>query len=709
MTNWYTARELAGLPGLPGTDRRVRDRAERESWESKPNQARGGGRLYALTSLPAETQAALVKTKAKELVANKRLPEVRTETQLAMFETQQQALVTDARQGVIKAIKGLMKTTGYTQTKCAELLIDMARAEQIEPYMIAMLKSARDGRGRPSVDGLPSARSLLRFIERGKEGELTPVYREKDMSVPHWAKGFLSFYQLPSKPSVAYAYEQFIKAAGEQASLPSIHQVRRFLSKVGNVSREVGRMGSHEIKSLMPFKRRGFEHLLPTDIYSADGHTFDAEVQHPMHGRPFKPEITTVIDIATRKVVGWSVDLAESALAVVDALRKSCVDNGIPNVFYVDNGSGYKNAMMKDEGVGLMARLGCQMTHSIPYNSQARGVVERVHQTLWVRGAKQLPGYMGRDMDRQAALAMHKLSRKAIATGGEVVKMPLISWEQFIEFCTLQVAEYNDSPHRTLEKVTDPSTGRRRHASPNECWQQHVKRGFSANVVTDDEARPLFRPQVLRVINRAEVSVFNNRYYAPQLTELHGEQVRVAFDIHDVETVWLYNREGVYLGTGELDGNKVDYYPMSFIEQSRDKRLKGREKRLEARLEEAYAERHGTTAISHDSINLPGLGTLSMDQLRSRAADIEDAIEAEYEPVSAAAEKPAQADIMAMPEPAPAVPTSPEERWQLWNAINDGHKDLDELGERLAHWFTTYPKSNEYKAYARRNDAAAGY
>lgn len=698
MQDFYSAKELAGVGGLPTTVQGVRKAALKLGWVSQKRQ--GTKALeYAFSSLPADVQITFRKAATKQLLTVNSLPETRKEVQLGMFETQQQALVADARKGVLNAINGLMKTTGYTQTKCAELLIDMARAEQIEPYMIAMLKSARDGRGRSSVDGLPSARSLLRFVERSQAGELKPVYRQKDMSVPAWAKEFLSYYASPEKPSVQYAHEQL--ARSYKGAIPSIYQVRRFLEKVGNVSREVGRMGSRELKTLRPFIRRGFDKLLPTDIYSADGHTFDAEVQHPTHGRPFRPEITTIIDIATRKVVGWSVDLAESALAVIDALRHSCLSNGIPAIFYVDNGSGYKNAMMSDPAIGLMARLGCEMTHSLPYNSQARGVIERVHQTLWVRGAKELPGYLGHDMDREARLAIHKLSRKAIAQGGHVVAMPLISWDQFVQFCAKQVESYNSKPHRSLAKFSDPVTGKQRHLSPSECWQQHVERGFSALNVTDDEARPLFRPQELRVVNRCEINLFNNIYFAPQLEEFHGEQIRVAFDIHDAGYVWLYNQEGSYLGTGELDGNKRDYMPLSFIERKRDERLKGREKRLTGHLEEARAERHGTAAITHDSIELPGLGVLNMNQLRARAEDIEHVIEADFEPVATATVMPAA--------PAPqgnSVPSTPDERWQLWNALDQQEHDLNEQGERIAHWFTTYPHSKEFIAFARRHGAA---
>jgi len=186
-----------------------------------------------------------------------------------------------------------------------------ARKGQADQQLVNMLKMARDERGRPSPDGLPSERSLLRFVEYERSGMLAPKKRERDMSIPAWAPAFLACYQRPEKPTVEHAYREFIKRLTQDlGEAPSVWQVRRFLAKVGNVTLETGRMGDRELKSLKPFIRRGFDELLPADIYSADGHTFDAEVQHPLHGRPFRPEITSIIDIATRKTVGWSVGLA---------------------------------------------------------------------------------------------------------------------------------------------------------------------------------------------------------------------------------------------------------------------------------------------------------------------------------------------------------------------------------------------------------------
>ena len=59
MRNWFTAQELVGLPGMPGTDRNVRLLAEREGWEG---QRRLGSKAieYNFAQFPVETQTALL-------------------------------------------------------------------------------------------------------------------------------------------------------------------------------------------------------------------------------------------------------------------------------------------------------------------------------------------------------------------------------------------------------------------------------------------------------------------------------------------------------------------------------------------------------------------------------------------------------------------------------------------------------------------------
>jgi hypothetical protein len=65
MRQWYSAAEIAEaaiiakVKDFPTTRDRVRDRAEREAWQSRPRSGRGGGLEYPITALPKPVQRAL--------------------------------------------------------------------------------------------------------------------------------------------------------------------------------------------------------------------------------------------------------------------------------------------------------------------------------------------------------------------------------------------------------------------------------------------------------------------------------------------------------------------------------------------------------------------------------------------------------------------------------------------------------------------------
>ena len=62
MQDWFSAKELLGLPGMPTTIRGIRITAQRKNWPYEQKGHSGPGRkenLYALAVLPSETQAYL--------------------------------------------------------------------------------------------------------------------------------------------------------------------------------------------------------------------------------------------------------------------------------------------------------------------------------------------------------------------------------------------------------------------------------------------------------------------------------------------------------------------------------------------------------------------------------------------------------------------------------------------------------------------------
>lgn len=210
LKSHYTCAELSAIqvPGLPTTKAGIAAKADRECWPYLVTTGVGGSRReYA----PPVSVIDSIRAKLAEELVRAGLPGrvVRREEQMPLIETSEQALKADARKGVLNALELLMARSGYPMKRAATVLIDTARLGSASDQLVAMLKMARDERGRKSVDGLPSVRSLLRFVEYERAGMLAPKRRERDMSVPEWAPFFMGFYQRPEKPTVEHAYHQF--------------------------------------------------------------------------------------------------------------------------------------------------------------------------------------------------------------------------------------------------------------------------------------------------------------------------------------------------------------------------------------------------------------------------------------------------------------------------------------------------------------------
>lgn len=677
----YSAQDLARLLGV--SDRWIQLRAKREGWQALPRAGRGGGKLWVVSSMPAEIRdrlaSALLRQPAAITEENTACASIGSNICAPIGTAGNGPALSDRERAIVTArlafCRELDRIAPLVGKKAAVAhLVTSSQMGELSPVLTEQLAVAFARRRGDSL----TTRTLYRWYAdylAGGEAALAP--KRTAAKAPAWASEFLFHYQKPQHPTVALAHAELCRAMRQRGELPpSVHACRRLLAKMSRPEREAGRATGNALLKLRPYQRRDTSELWPTDVYTADGTTFDAEVLHPDHGQPFKPEITAVLDVATRRCVGISVALSESALTVLDALRMACCYGGIPAMFYTDNGPGYVNAQLRDDRTGMLVRLGITPTSAIPGRPRGKGLMERAVKTLWVRAAQGLTSYTGALMDADAAHRNFKLSRAALKKGKRAV---LPDWETFKRHILARVEEYNTTPHRGLPRYRD-AQGRLRHYSPNEYWQTFTARGFSPMRVKPGMEAELFMPGARRVTRNGWLQFYSGRYYAPELAEFHGEAVEVRYDIWDAGRVWCWTLDGRPICEATLEGNSRPYFEQSRVEAAREKRARAQVKRLDAKLQRVAP---GATIILPESRdNGPDTAT-TVSCADSTAPALAPAAAVETIDIT---------DVTPTPEPVPVRPlfSSTHERYRWLMHHPDARTDADSA------WLRDYRRGEEY-------------
>ncbi|MCV2359663.1 Mu transposase C-terminal domain-containing protein [Paucibacter sp. TC2R-5] len=393
---------------------------------------------------------------------------------------------------------------------------------------------------------------------------------------------FLAHYCKPTRPTVMQAWVASLawyEAHGFER--PAKDTFYRLEKEFPVAVKCRGRFTGSAWKALMPHRSRDVSMFKSNDIWVGDGHTFRARVQSPIHGKAFRPEITLVIDWRSRKIVGWSVDLAESTLAVSAAFRDAQLrTRARPLVYYRDNGSGQTGKLIDCEVHGTLARQGIASETGIPGNPQGRGVMERIWQTVIIPFASTYPTFMGNQADpetvRKAQIQVVKDQR-----AGKVSAL-LPSWRTFIADLAAHIEAYNTQhKHSALAGLT-----------PEQAYQQYMDADSLVFAVDDAEIHALWLPEVARTPRRGLIELFGNKYFLPSLLESlpEGEQVRVRFDIHRAETVLVLAMDGQALGLATWEGNRSAAFPVPYIETKREERAKGIKARAAENIQRADDE-----------------------------------------------------------------------------------------------------------------------
>ncbi|EJU9836696.1 Mu transposase C-terminal domain-containing protein [Escherichia coli] len=632
---FVSVNELVGLPGMPGTAQGVRYSIRKLASSEHFRRKRAGSKTieYSIDCLPPVTQRALRERHVAQLMATAPQeitiqPPVKRERKQNVVQpveayrgspqlveerlnalTENQRKVAEARIALVCEVLRISQEPGFSCASAIRFIVSRLAQGNLEERLesLVITANARKGKERTlsaitlkrwiaAFNKAQNAAERLLLLAPGKRDEIKP----EEIS---WLPEFLAQYRQANGRPMSEAYEDFVadwqrRHADEPYMLevmPSYDVVRYAMKKLPEVVKQKGRVTGSEYRQLEGFTRRDWTAMPVNYVWIGDGHGMKLKCAHPVHGRPFSPEVTFVIDGGTRFVVGWSLDLAENVFAVAGAIQHGIRNHGKPFLYYSDNGSGETADMLDKEIVGILPRLGINHPTGIAGNPQGRGIIERLNRTLPMRIARRYRTYFGKGADRESLRVLNRDLRSAfnalqqdkpLSARQKAAMRELPSWSELIEAIREGVEWYNNRPHSEL-----PMKPNGKHYSPAEFRKKRLaEEDTEIEWLSDIELRDMFRPMVERPVRRCEIQWLNNIYYAPELRDEHGRKVLISYDIHDAERITVRRKDGSFICEAIWNGNKRAAFPVTAEYHKQQQRIKGMRKRAEEKIRDAEDE-----------------------------------------------------------------------------------------------------------------------
>ncbi|ECH1485023.1 DDE-type integrase/transposase/recombinase [Salmonella enterica subsp. enterica] len=626
---FFSVNDLTGVPGLPGTVQGIRwtlNRATEQNpeWRRKregtkafeyhidclPEQAREivKRRLFnqvvaSAEHCQADARVSVTSKARQELVLMQKCPALATRE--ADKLTEQQRLIADARCVLVREVDRL-RNLNETRVGAIAFISAESRNGSLPERLQRAVDQANARKGKRagvSVRSLQEWYSLYHSTSDATQRLVLLAPGQPQKLKPDncaWWAAFKSYYGVPTGESAKAAWRKFKDWWQEQyrdqpavlAAMPSYDAVLRMLKKEPLYKRMAGRVSGSAKRAYEVYSKRDWSMMPVNGVWISDGKSLDMKVLHPIYNRPFTPELTMVIDGRTRVVVGWSLSLAENRFAVAEAYRHGMENFGKPLFVYSDNGGGEKNKMLDDEEVGIFSRMHVDHMTGIPGNPQARGIIERLNGVIPVNLARRFATYNGRNADPEFVRVMSKKMvslTNALRQGKELTTeqkrtLGLIpDWNTLTQAVGEEIEKYNQShEHSELPKVNG------QHMSPL-AYRKFVleTEGDDIEYVTAQELRDMFLPEEMRTAARGWIQLGTNDYFAKELIEVDQEKVRVAFNPHDAQEVYIRRLDGTFVCTAVWNGNKRAPVPVARVEKAMQERANRQMKRGQAIIQDA--------------------------------------------------------------------------------------------------------------------------
>ncbi|WP_435100789.1 Mu transposase C-terminal domain-containing protein [Arhodomonas sp. AD133] len=700
---WYTAKELAGLPGMPGTDRGVRDWGRKGVIQGR-KRARGKGQEYAFESLPTETRTELAlrsqpEAKAGAEAARREVVAQEVDERQTWRSRQQSLALTaampakaqarmDARLAILDAADRLHREAGLGRRGAIEEVVrrynagELEVGEAVRTVLGADISVASVYRWRNTLAKQGAAALAGRYKRSAKHRAL--IEQQPDLLA--FCEAFVGHYP----DSQATQLDQAIRARfgnRDDIDLPSRRAVQRWLKHYRAANAEV----LCRIRNPDEWKGRymaatgsaseGVERLNQLwELDSTPGDVMLTDGRHSLIG---------VIDVATRRA-RLLVSKTSKATAVASLTRRALLDWGVPEIAKTDNGSDYTSHHMRRVFQGL----GIEQQTCEPFQPWQKPHIERFFRSFQHDLVELLPGYIGHSVaDRQAIEERKAFAERLFKKDGEVqVEMSAAEFQRFADDWIERLYH-----HRAHEGLGGRTPFEATQAAPG------VPRR-----VEDERALDVLLAEApgtgMRTVRKKGVHLDNGLYDAPELGEIRGEEVHVRYDETDYGRIYVYH-QGVFLCIAE---------DPSVSGVSRQE-VAGEVKRRQRKNVEAARRRYQELAKEHNVHDIAQeivagattdeqvtefprpAATHTTDDLEAArdAAEAREQIDRESEP--APVDETAVARVTELLREEQTRDETGEDRFRRWIDLHEREQAGETLSEFEVQWKARYEDTSEFR------------
>ena len=638
-----SAEEIALIIGV--SERRIRQIAAREGWfytevKSKgrfkkklydvfliPNEEIKRKVLAARLDVPALAPMGAIKAMAEPKPIKPKFPISiipKKYIDLGLFRAELVIEFNNEREWA-KENRELLKAQGKTVVEHLEEWLERYNNRLVLPHVYNVNGPVKD------------VKTLYKWAAKYKKWGFTGICgwspREKVEPVNETVKkALLSILLHPNRVSPASA-ARTVKEEFEKRGIPcpSEKSMLRWIEgfkKRNNAVWVLARKGQKALKDKnAPYVMRNWSALSVGDLLIADGHRLDFPIINPYTGKPKRMTMVMFYDAASRFPVGWEIMPEENIQCVHSALWNAIITLGkIPKWVLLDNGKAFKarvfTGKLKDVDFektgmkGLYEQLGIKVHFAKPYEPQVK-TIERFFNSF-NEIERMIPAYTGASpVDRPA---IYKRNEKALQKIYAKDGVRLFTVEEVNSIFAWWIQEkYGKRPHAGLN-------GRK----PLEVFLEGRGKGINLEEFADR-----FLMEKKCAVRNSMISLFSGLglyYFHPALYNISGK-VRVRFTLSNLERVYLYDEDGVYLGMAQVEdavsafykvsGDEKDYEAVKQKIKRKESLLKASKKELKRILKETEEVANLLTKPADVSengklntvFNTPAFSSLQMEKL----------------------------------------------------------------------------------------------